>query len=186
MKVRKTAATVDQPKAGTHMARLVGIVDMGHQPGFEWQGKEIKSAYKLRLTYELPNSTMEDGRPHWVHEEVTNSDNEKATLAMRVRTLRGDFSDLSTLINKPCMVTIKVNDKGYAKIDGQGGVGGVPEGFDVPELTNPTFIFDTDNPDLDMFDSLPEFIQERITSNLDYEGSALEKALLARDAGAQY
>ena len=84
------------------------------------------------------------------------------------------------------MVTIKVNDKGYAKIDGQGGVGGVPEGFDVPELTNPTFIFDTDNPDLDMFDSLPEFIQERITSNLDYEGSALEKALLARDAGAQY
>lgn len=186
MKIRSNSKPVDQPEAGTHVARLVGVVDMGHQPGFEWQGKEIPSQYKLRFTYELPNSKTNDGRPHWVHEDVTNSDNEKSTMYMRVRTLGGSFDDVSTLLNKPCMVTLVENKNGYIKIDGQGGVGGVPAGFPVPELENPTFLFNTEEPDMEVFNNLPEFIQERIQENLDYEGSELEKAVLAQEAGAKY
>ena len=186
MKVRSNSKPISQPETGTHAARLVGITDLGHQPGFEWQGKEIQSAYKVRLTYELPNSLMEDGRPHWVSEDVTNSDNEKSTLAMRVRTLGGSFSDLSSLIGKACMITLVENKNGYIKIDGQGGVGGVPNGFPVPDLVNPSFIFDMDEPDMDIFNNFPEFIQERITSALNYEGSELEKAVLAEQAGAEY
>lgn len=187
MKIRSSKGPMDSPEAGTHMARLVGIVDLGHQPGFEWQGKEIPSAYKLRLTYELPDSKTEDGRPHWVHEEVKSSDNEKSTMYMRVRTLGGQFDNAASMLNKPCMVTLVENAKGYIKIDGQNGVGGVPSGIPVAELENPTFIFDTENPDMDVFDSFPEFIQKKVTEeNLDYEGSELEKAVLAREAGASY
>jgi hypothetical protein len=177
MKAKKSTSNVSQPDFGTHMARPVGIVDLGHQPGFEWNGKEIKSAYKLRLTYELPNSTMEDGRPHWVHEDVTNSDNEKSTLAARVRSLGGDFSNLTGMLGNPCMVTLVEGKNGYAKIDGQGGVGGVPAGMPVPELVNDTFTLDLENPDLDVYESLPEFIQERIKENLDFENSKLEAML---------
>lgn len=177
MKARKSQSNVSQPDVGTHMARLVGITDMGHQPGFEWNGKEVKSAYKLRLTYELPNSLMEDGRPHWVHEEVTNSDNEKSTLYGRVRAMGGDINELSSLLNKPCMVTLVEGKNGYVKIDGQGGVGGVPAGIPVPELANDTFLFDLENPDMDLWEGFPEFIQERIQKNLEYEGSQLEARL---------
>lgn len=187
MKARRSGGPADQPVVGTHMARLVGMVDLGHQQGFEWQGKEIPSAYKLRLTYELPNSLTQDGRPHWVHEEVTNSDNDKSTLSVRVRTMQGSFNDLTQMLGKPCMVTLVENKNGYLKIDGQGGVGGVPAGIPVPELANPTFFFDTEKPDMDIFDNFPEFIQKKLTEeNLDYEGSELEKAVLAKEAGASY
>lgn len=178
MKARKSTANVSQPDEGTHVARLVGITDMGHQPGFEWQGKKIESSYKLRLTYELPNSTMDDGRPHWVSEEITNSDNEKSTLAARVRTMRGSFNDLTTLLSKPCMITLIDKKKdGYVKIDGQGGVGGIPQGLEVAPLTNPTFTFSLEDPDMDLFEGFPEFLQDRIKNNLDYEGSVLQQRL---------
>ena len=187
MKARKSGGPQDQPEVGTHMARLVGMVDMGHQPGFEWQGKEVPSAYKVRLTYELPNSMTQEGKPHWVHEEITNSDNSKSTLAMRVRTLGGQFEDLTAMLGRPCMVTLVENKNGYIKIDGQGGVGGVPAGIPVPELVNNTFYFDCEAPDMDVFNNFPEFIQKKLTEeNLDYEGSELEKAVLAQEAGAQY
>ena len=184
MKARNTSKPVEQPELGTHMARLVGVVDMGHQPGFEYQGKEVQSSYKVRLTYDLVNSEMADGRPHWVSEEVTNSDNEKSTLSLRVRTLRGSFDNLFSMINAPCMVTLVENKNGYVKIDGQGGVGGVPAGIEVPELRNDPMTFETDNPDMDVFEKLPEFIQNRIKENLDYTGSELERKVLADEAGA--
>lgn len=177
MKARNTSKPVSQPDVGTHMARLVGIVDLGHQPGFEWQGKEVASAYKLRMTYELVNSEMEDGRPHWVHEDVTNSDNEKSTLAARVRTMKGSFSNLTAMLGSPCMVTLVEGKNGYVKIDGQGGVGGVPSGIPVAELRNPTFSFSLDAPDLEVYETLPEFIQNRIKENLDFSGSKLENML---------
>lgn len=187
MRARKSGGPADQPEAGTHMARLVGIVDMGHQPGFEWQGKEVPSAYKVRLTYELPNSMTQDDKPHWVHEEITNSDNSKSTLALRVRTLGGQFEELTAMLGRPCMVTLVENKNGYIKIDGQGGVGGVPAGIPVPDLINEPFSFDTDRPDMEQFNAFPEFIQKKLTEeNLDYEGSELEKAILAQEAGAGY
>ena len=31
----------DYPEADSHMARLVGLTDLGHQEGFEYKGKEI-------------------------------------------------------------------------------------------------------------------------------------------------
>ncbi len=181
MKARNTSKPSEQPEVGTHVARLVGIVDLGHQPGFEWQGKEVASAYKIRMTYELVNSKMSDGRPFWVHEDITNSDNEKSTLSLRVRTLKGNFDNLFGMLGNPCMVTIVANDKGYTKIDGQGGVGGVPAGFEVPPLNNPTFKFDLDQPDMTVFDNLPEFVQDRIKENLDYPGSKLEAAINGND-----
>lgn len=177
MKARNTSKPMEQPEEGSHFARLVGMVDLGHQPGFEWQGKEIASAYKIRFTYELVNSKMSDGRPFWVHEDVTNSDNEKSTLSLRVRTLKGSFDNLFSMIGNPCLVTVIHDKKGYAKVDGQGGVSQVPGGMEVAPLQNPTFQFTLDNPDLELFETFPEFVQNRIKENLDYPGSALEAAL---------
>jgi len=42
---------------------------------------------------------------------------------------------------------------------------------------NPPKTFDTDEPDLDTFESLPDWIQGLIKDNLEYPGSALEAAL---------
>jgi hypothetical protein len=49
----------------------------------------------------------------------------------------------------------------------------------LPALVNPTKVFDPDSPDMKVFWSLPEWLRDIITSNLEYEGSALEKLVEA-------
>ena len=177
----------DHPAAGTHMARLVGITDMGHQPGFEYQGKEIESAFKMEFTYELVNSLMEDGRPHWVSEQFKNNDFVPkdpggfiSTLMARVAALTPENStdsDVSKLIVKPCMVTVIMDKNGYPKIAGQGAVTGIPMGMEIPPLTNETFTFYMDEPNMDLWDTFPEFKQKRIREALNFEETELFKQI---------
>lgn len=185
-----TRGSKEQPELTTHMARLVGLVDLGHQPGYEYQGKKIESSWQIEFTYELPRALMEDGRPHFVSEQVKVDDYEGKSIVSkmmsRVRTLdpeniSNDGKDLAALLGKPCMVTLSPGNNGYVKLKGQAAVGGVPLGVEVPPLVNPTFVFDMEDPDMDLFYSFPQFKQERIVAAINYEETELCRQLLASD-----
>lgn len=180
MKPRSSAKMKEQPSAGTHLARVVGLSRLGLQPGFMYQGEMTEDAFKIEITYELVSENMKDGRPFWVSEEVTDTDNEKGKLYGRALAVGAPLEDISQFINKPCMVSIKHNEKGYAKVQ---NVAGVPSGIPVPELRNPSVLFDiySDQPDVDAFQAFPEFKRNKITSALDFNTTALYKAL-AEDA----
>ncbi|KAJ4598274.1 hypothetical protein HRR85_009581 [Exophiala dermatitidis] len=47
----------------------------------------------------------------------------------------------------------------------------------APELINEPKVFSLDEPDVDVFRSFPQWIQDKIKGNLEYDGSALQKAL---------
>ena len=49
-----------------------------------------------------------------------------------------------------------------------------------PELVNPSKVFSLDDPDLEVFNSLPDWVKEKIQSNLEYAGSPLEALLGAK------
>ena len=51
------------------------------------------------------------------------------------------------------------------------------EAAKAPALVNPTKVFDIDEPDMEVFNSLPEWIQEKMKNNLNFSGSPLEAAL---------
>lgn len=176
MKPRSSNRVKEQPPEGTHLARWVQVTRLGLQPGFMWQGEQTENAYKIELTYELVAEDMKDGRPFWVSEEVTDTDNEKGKLYQRMLAGGVGLEDASALINKSCMVSIKHNEKGYAKIN---NVAGVPSGIPVPELRNPSNIFDiySDTPDVDTFWSFPEFKRNKMLQALDFRGTALFKSL---------
>jgi hypothetical protein len=186
-KTMKGGAPKDHPKKGAHLGRLVGLVDLGHQPGWEFEGKQIKDAFKVRATFELPNSKMADGRPHWVSEDWNlnwfEGDGISSTLTKRVRALdelneSNDGKDLSKLINKTCMITIEPGKNGYPKIK---AVTPVPEGIPVPELSNPSFTFDMDSPDMNVYNSLPQFVKTRIEEALNFPTSKLKIELKAQE-----
>jgi len=181
----------DLPMPGTHMARLVGLTDLGHQPGFQYKGNDIPSSYKIEFTYELPNSKMKDGRPHWISEEVKVNNFEgkgiTSTMMARVRTLdpenqSEDGSDLLVLLDKPCMVTVSEGDNGYPKLKGQACVSGIPMGMEVPELENPMFSFDMSDPDMDMWESFTDFKKGKIKAALDYDETKLKQELALEDS----
>lgn len=189
MKVRSAETKMrEQPAEGTHAGRLLSIIDLGHQPGFTYQGKKIESAWKMEFTYELVNHTMADGRPFVVSEEVANNDWEdtksgkRSTLVARARSLLGSdykkgLADIESLLAQPCMVTVEYNEKGYARVRGQAAVGSVPFGMDVKELTNKPYVFDLDSPDMDVWQSMPEFKQNKIKEALNFDSTELAKSL---------
>lgn len=174
MKVRSNIR--EQASEGVHMARVQGLTNLGHQPGFTWSGGEADSAYKLELTYELVDLKMNDDRPFWVSEDVTNTDNERGKLRGRCSAAGIDIKNIDSIIDKPVMVTIEHNEKGYAKIV---NVTGVPQGITVGALSNPVNLFDIydEQPNLEAFESMPEFKQNKIRSALDFSDTPLAKAL---------
>jgi hypothetical protein len=176
---------MDVPEGGTYMGRLVGLIDLDLQPGFEYQGEEIEPQYKVTFTYELPGSRTKDDRPHWVSEDFKVSDHERSKMYARVRALdpTGSLSDrgknLAGLIGAPCMISISLNPKGYPKID---NVTGAPNGMPVPELENDPIVFDWDEPNMEVFKRFPEFIQNKIKSSLNYQGSPLHRNLMMENS----
>lgn len=177
MRVRSTQRK--QPEEGVHFARIVGLADIGHQPGFSWSGGEVDSAYKYEITYELVNTDIGDAdepRPFWVSEEVTNTDSDKGKLKQRLQACKLPFIQVDHLVGQPVMVTIEHNDKGYAKIT---NVAGVPTGTQVPELVNPSFTFDiySDRPDVEQFKGFSEFRQKKIMEALDFKQTPLFRSL---------
>lgn len=180
----------DYPLMTTHMARLVGITDLGHQPGFEFEGRKIDSKWKVEFMYELPNSLMEDGRPHCVWEEINVDDFEgkglTSKMMARVRSLdpeneTKDGQDLSKLLGKPCMVTLSPGKNGFPKIKGIPSVTSVALGMEVPEAHNELFAFDMDNPDLEIWDTFPKFKQEKLEKAINYPQTELCKQLQKDD-----
>lgn len=180
MKVRSQQSQREQPGQGTHLARIIGLSNLGLQPGFMWQNEEVEPAYKFEITYELVSENMSDGRPFWVSEEVTNTDNEKGKLYQRCQAANVNIKDVTSLINKPVMVSVKVNDKGYAKV---GNVAGVPAGIPVAELRNPAQVFDiySEVPDMDVWESFSDFKKGKFLKALDFKTTVLSKMVDSED-----
>jgi len=181
MKVRSQQTQREQPPTGTHLARIIGLSNIGLQPGFTWQNEEVEPAYKFEVTYELVSENMTDGRPFWVSEELTNTDNEKGKLYQRCMAAGVNVKDVTSLINKPVMVSLKVTEKGYAKVN---NVAGVPNGIPVPELRNPTQVFDmySESPDLNTWESFSDFKKSKFTKALDFKTTVLSKMVDGDDS----
>ena len=179
----------EQAQEGTHVARLLGIIDLGHQPPFPYQGKTVESMWKYEFVYELVDHHMEDGRPFVVSEELNNknAEDEKkkkySTLVLRAKSLMGkDYKtgllDPEEMLGHPCMVTVEYDDGGYAKVKGQAAVGPIPFGMTVTPITNETYFWDMDDDlDMELWDKMPEFKQNKIKSALDYPNSKLAQTL---------
>jgi hypothetical protein len=103
--------------------------------------------------------------------------NEKATLRKFLAAWRGkDFTedeskafDITVLLGKSCLLSIihKTSSSGstYADI---ASVSMVPKGMTVPDQINDTSVLSYDNWDWDKFNSLPDFIKNKITSSVEY------------------
>lgn len=178
-------------EVGTYEARVVCVLDMGLQAQRPYQGREKPPAHSIRLTYELCDEFMVDengeeleDKPRWISEEFPlhslDSDLAKSTKRYNAIDPKDESDgDFTQLIGKACMVTV-------GQYEGKNGVSNnitnvasitAKKAAKLPELVNPTQVFLLDEPDLEVFNALPDWLKDRIKENLEYKGSALEKAL---------
>jgi len=172
-----------------YMARVVQVIDLGVQPQRPFQGKEKPPAQEIMLTYELTTEFMPDDdgepdetRPRWLSERfpLHNLKSERAKSTKRYLALdpkQTHGGDFSALLGKACLVAIVNNERDGVVYNNIGGISAPLKGVPVAELVNDPIFFDTDEPDIDVFYGLPEWMQDLIKDNLEFRGSALEAAL---------
>lgn len=156
--------------AGNHVARCYAVVDLGMQTR-TWNNVESEKRI-VRISWELCNELMEDGRPFSVSQNYTLSLGEKSNLRKDLQSWRGrDFSeqelegfDLFTVLSAPAMVNIvhkQSGDRTYANV---GSVSPIPKGLEAPPLQNAILKFSLDEYDESVFDSLPDWLQKKINT----------------------
>lgn len=187
---------------GSYPGRLVQVIDLGLQPQ-KFENEEKPPKNEITTTYELSDEFMkdEDGndiedKPRWVSETFTlnslNSDRAKSTARYYALDPEAKFNgDWSELLETPASITI-INKAGTGKNKGKvyNNIATVSamrpkDASRMPALKNPPKFFDMDNPDVELFLSLPDFIQAKIRSGLEFEGSKLDNLLQNQKSGTK-
>ncbi len=182
--------------SGNYIARCYKMIQIGTVP--EEFKEEIKMLEKVRIGWELPLELKvfnpEKGeQPLVIESEYTLSMSEKANLRKLLTSWRGkSFTeeeaanfDITKLIGAPCMLNIihtssKTDaSKVYANVS---GVTAIPKGFTVPEQINSTFILSYDNFDVAKFESLPEFIRNKMITSSEYQSLKSVAPITAMDS----
>lgn len=183
--------------AGTHLARLYRIIDLGTQMR-EYEGK-VTMSRKAKFFWELhgedaagkPLLTTE-GKPLIQSKEYTLSLGEKANLRRDLEAWRGkaftnkelgngedhEYAEgeekgfsVKSLLGQFCMVNISHRQKGdvtYADLKGLSAVPAIYKKAGLPDGINPVVLFSLDNFDQQLFDSLSESIKDTIRKSPEY------------------
>lgn len=169
----------------TYPARLVQAIDIGSHEQFDWQTKESNGIKpRVILTFELPTELYEfdgESKPRWISREYTLSYNEKSTMFKILGSLDpNDEADgvISEVLGAPCSLTIGHTKTGKAKI---ASISGVAKGMTVDELYNEPRFFDRDEPDMEQWKLLPDWIKGKIKESEEYEDVATPELKAAVD-----
>jgi hypothetical protein len=157
---------------GAFVARCYQIVDLGTtmQTG-QFPGKKRKVQFIFELPTELHEFERGDGlKPFYARSIYNLSMNEKAVLRRDIESWAGkkmsneiaENFDIFTLLGKPCMVNLTHVTKGDATYANIIGMSPVPKGLVCPPAFNSALCYNTEEHDEDVFNQLPEFIQDKI------------------------
>ncbi len=167
----------EMPEEGTYEGVVVGVFDLGTQPA-ETDGKYPHPARPLVMhQIELVDSPQSDGSPTTLVKEVhlkMSSYLQGSTLFNTHKTLLGITTaelensskarELDAILGKPVIVSVGRTTGNKAKIS---GLSRVRAGQSVAKHQSELLFFDTDNPDTEVFNKLPTFVQNKIKKSLE-------------------
>jgi hypothetical protein len=195
--IAKNAGTFKQVPPGNYVARCYQLIDLGHQTSEKFG----TSAHKIRIGWELygedeqgqPLTVQRDGQtlPMTVAAEYTVSLNEKANLRKHLVAWRGrDFTaeelkafDISKLLGAYCLLNVTNSDsasgKTYANVS---GIAPLPKQManNKPAPGHQIQQLDLDDPDMDVFEELPQFLKDRIEASPEWQTLMSKRRLPAQ------
>ena len=164
--------------AGTHLARCYQMIEIGTVKE-NIMGTE-KVLTKVRVGWELPEEKRDFGKgeqPFSISKEYTLSMHEKSNLRKDLESWRGKgFSDkdaegfdITKLLGVPCMLNIIHREAKNGNVyDNIAGIMPVPKTMKCPEQENKTFVLSYDHFDHAAFETLPDFIKDKMKSSLEF------------------
>lgn len=163
---------------GMHVARCYQIIDLGTtEQGGNYPGKKRKVQFLFETPYETAVFSEESGeQPYYLRATYTLSMNEKAILRKDVASWIGKKMndeqaaqfDVFSLLGKECQVNVVHTSKGentYANIT---AITPLAKGMSCPAPVNPIVAFSAAQPDMNVFSTLPQFIQDKIKESDEF------------------
>lgn len=171
---------------GVFIARCYSLIDLGTQLAKGQFGEKLQ--HKLRIGWELfgedndgaPLTVDVDGTqmPMTISKQYTLSLHEKANLRRELAAWRGkDFTeeeakafDVSKLVGAYCMLNVTesvTNGKTYSNV---AGITPLPNALKTakPDAVHANVMFDLDDPDMNVFGSFHEKLQETIRRSPEF------------------
>ncbi len=183
----------DPLEPANYLGRVVQVLDLGLQPQRPYQGQDKPPAHEIMLTYELGTEFLKDDdgndlpdKPRWISETMPlrnlEQDLAKSTKRAKILDPTNAFGgDFAQMVGSECTVTVVQNPNKQDPTKVYTNVANVTppmKGIPIPELVNPPKVFDLDEPDMEIFGSLPEWLQKKLKANLNFNGSKLQKLLV--------
>lgn len=169
--------------AGNYVARAYSMIHIGTVEEIIMGTPKVLN--KVRIGWELPTETKvfekEKGeQPLVISKEFTLSMHEKSNLRKMLASWRGkDFTeeeaksfDITKLLGAACMLNIihKPGTKDPSRIYEEiGSISPMPKGMKCPDQVNKKVLLDYDNFDTTLFESLPDFIKDKIKKSKEYQ-----------------
>jgi hypothetical protein len=166
----------EKAPAGNHIATCYVVCDLGLQ---EKNYNGVKSfEHQVRLAWELPNETMQDGRVFSISQDFKLSMAEykgtKSKLRSYLESWRGkpftqeeanDF-DIFSVCGRSCMLNIvhKPNQDGTRTYANISAVAPLPKGMTAPQMINEPIMYAIDGDGM-QFEELPEHLQKKVNRN---------------------
>ena len=183
------------PKDGARPARLMSIVDVGVQMQDPYQGKVKKPCQQVILGWDLVDDMDDDGKPVRITSGYfplnvsvdfkTKTLHDKSKLAGIVKALDPTGKvfnmDFNNLIGLPCIITVKLTtrvgndgqERTYANFNGCSPVPEM-EGFTIAETTSDPYIFDMDEPNLEVWTALQDRLKVKVREAINYPDSPIK------------
>ena len=182
----------DPLDTGSYPGRVVRVYDLGLQPQRTFPGNPPKGpAHEIHVTYELADEFLKNDagedlvdKPRWVSESFVlhplSSDLATSTKRMKAIDVDDELDgDWTEALSRPIMINIVQNAKGDKIYENVQSLSPMrkKDADKLDPLVNEAKFFDLQAPDLELYNSLPKWLQEKIASNLEFAGSPLEKLL---------
>ena len=179
--VKEEGGSFVQCPPGNHLAICYAVIDLGtqHQSAFTWEGTPIAESNKpqILIMWECPAELVDiegEMKPAGISKFYNAFFTDRASLRIHLEAWRGKpFTseelagfNIGNLLGKPCMVNVVHTDKGKAKV---AGIAAMPKGLTVPAQTNESIMFDLEDYDQAVFDSLSEGIQNIIKRSPEWQ-----------------
>lgn len=185
---------------GAYVARCYQVIDLGTQVSDGQFG--VQSVHKVRLVWELfgedddgqPLTVSFNGQtmPMTVNKNYTVSLHEKSSLRKDLAAWRGrDFTseeqrafDVSTILGVYALINVTNTSKGDKVYANVAGLSPLPKALQAtkPAGVHELMRFDLDEPDMQVFDTLPPYLQEQIKKAPEFNrSSSRQQPALAGD-----
>lgn len=189
---RKPVSDIPPLDGGTYMGVCVAVIDLGQQYKQYEKQKQGRYVEQCLFIFEIPSERVQvDGqdKPRWLSSKrFTVSLHERSALFQLLTSWRGkalseaeldpagEGFDLMQMAGQGAMLSVSVNEKDDGsrsnKIE---AVTGFPKGIAPPKPESEILVFDADDPDMEVFAKLPEWIQDAIRKSTQFADNPPEE-----------